>query len=266
MTAPRIEQLAEGVTLYLGDCREILPTLAAGGVEIAFTSPPYNLNEGMGRKGGLRVGHPGSKWGSDKLRGGYGIHDDAMPYDEYVEWQRQILGELWRICSGAIYYNHKARLVNRELRHPLSIVNLPVRQVITWDRGGGFNCMAGAYMPVSELIVLCAKPNFSLRDKSASAVGDVWRIPATADSEHPASFPRELPHRAIETSGAASVIDPFMGAGTTGVAAVKLGCKFVGIELEPKYFDTACRRIQEAIDAPNMFAEAPKLTKQEAFL
>jgi DNA modification methylase len=55
-----------------------------------------------------------------------------------------------------------------------------------------------------------------------------------------------------------------MGSGTTGVAAVKLGRKFIGIEIEPKYFDIACRRIQSALDAPDMFIERPKPAKQEA--
>ncbi len=253
----KTEHIADGVTVYLGDCHDILPTIQTNGVEIAVTSPPYNLGEGMEDKGGFRVGHVGSKWGDDKLRGGYGLHDDAMPYPEYIAWQRIILDELWRICSGAIYYNHKPRIVRRKLRTPLDIVHLPIRQIIIWDRGSGFNCMAGAYMPVCEWLVLCAKPEFSLRDKSASAIGDVWRIAPAPDNEHPASFPFALPANAIQTSGAKSVIDPFMGSGTTGVAAVVLGCQFTGIELEPKYFDIACRRISEASRQQDMFIQKP---------
>jgi site-specific DNA-methyltransferase (adenine-specific) len=262
----RKEVLAEGVELYLGDCLEVLPTLAAGSVEIAVTSPPYNLGEGMEDKGGLRVGHAGSKWGDDKLRGGYGEHDDAMPYPDYIAWQRHVLDELWRICSGAIFYNHKPRLVKRQLRLPTDIVHLPLRQIIIWDRGSGFNCMAGAYMPVSEWIVLCAKPDWSLRHKSASAIGDVWRMLPSVDEEHPASFPIELPINAIETSGARSIIDPFMGAGTAGVAAAKLGRSFTGIELNPKFFDLACRRIDAALRAPSMFIAPPKPMVQTSLL
>lgn len=260
--ALRVERIGDAV-LYLADCANVLPTLPAGSIEIAVTSPPYNLGEGMEDKGGLRVGHVGSKWGRDKLRRGYGAHDDAMPYQEYVAWQRGVLDQLWRICSGAIYYNHKPRLVKRQLRTPLEIVHLPVRQVIIWDRGSGFNCMGGAYMPVCEWIVLCAKPEFSLRHKSASAVGDVWRIPPVADSQHPASFPVALPFRAIETSGARSVIDPFMGVGSAGVAAAQAGCRFIGIERERKYFDIACNRIDAETRQPSMFAKRLKAPVQE---
>jgi DNA modification methylase len=252
-------------TLYLGDCLEALLYLESGACEIAVTSPPYNLGEGMENKGGLRVGHTGSRWGDRKLRDGYGTHDDAMPYKEYIAWQRLVLDQMWRVCSGAIYYNHKPRVVRRLLRTPLDIVHLPVRQVIIWDRLSGFNCMDGAYMPMSEWVVLCAKPDWSLRHKSASAMGDVWRFPATADPDHPASFPMELPKRALETSGAASVLDPFMGSGTTGVACAKMGRKFIGIEIEPRYFDIACKRIEAAYAQPDMFIERAAPAKQEGF-
>lgn len=240
-------------TLYLGDCLEVLPTLGKESVDIAFTSPPYNLGEGMEDKGGLRVGHKGSAWGSGELRGGYGLHDDAMPYDEYVRWQQEILSEMWGVCRGAIYYNHKPRLVKRAVRLPTDIINLPVRQVVIWDRGSGFNCMNGAYMPMHEWIVICAKEQWSLRDKSASAIGDVWRV-RPEPSSHPAPFPVGLPSRAIETSAAQSVLDPFMGSGTTGVACANLGRKFIGIEIEERYFTVACERIEAAYAQGRLFA------------
>ena len=62
-----------------------------------------------------------------------------------------------------------------------------------------------------------------------------------------------------------TILDPFMGSGTTGVAAVKLGRKFIGIEIEPKYFDIACKRISDALKQPDMFIERPKPVKQEGF-
>jgi len=63
-----------------------------------------------------------------------------------------------------------------------------------------------------------------------------------------------------------TILDPFMGSGTTGVAAVKLGRRFIGIEIEPKYFDIACGRISESLKQPDLFIERPKPAKQEAFL
>ena len=243
-------------TLYLGDCRDILPTLGDNAVSLAFTSPPYNLGEGLERKGGLRVGHSGSKWKAGTLHRGYGDHNDAMPYPEYCEWQKETLAELWRICSGAIFYNHKPRILNRQVRLPF-FTDLPLRQVIIWKRAGGFNCTSGAFMPMCEWVLLYAKPEWSLRHKSASAIGDVWDIPQTADPEHPASFPISLPLKALEASPSGAVIDPFMGSGTTGIAALKTGRDFIGIERDPTYFELACKRIRAASGhAGPLFGEA----------
>ena len=68
------------------------------------------------------------------------------------------------------------------------------------------------------------------------------------------------------TSAGELVVDPFLGSGTTGVACVKLGRKFTGIEIDPGYFDIACRRISAALKQPDMFIDPPKPIKQEAFL
>lgn len=249
-------------TLYLGDCMEIMKTLASESVGIAFTSPPYNLGEGMEDKGGLRVGHAGSKWGQSKLRGGYGDYNDAMEYGDYSMWQHDVLEELWRIVSGAIFYNHKPRVVRRELRLPFFAADLPLRQIVIWNRGSGFNCMNGAFMPMHEWILIHAKPDWSLRDKSASGFGDVWNIAPTADPDHPASFPVALPTRAIEATSDISVIDPFMGVGTTGIAAALLGRKFIGIERDERYFEIACRRIEDAQRQTTLFEPAAPIAEQ----
>ena len=63
-----------------------------------------------------------------------------------------------------------------------------------------------------------------------------------------------------------TILDPFMGSGTTGVACVKLGRKFIGIEIDPTYFDIACKRIADAYKQPDMFVERPAPPKQEALL
>ena len=90
-----------------------------------------------------------------------------------------------------------------------------------------------------------------------------WPIanPYTGETKgHPAPMPFGLAHDHIRTwtIDGQTVLDPFMGSGTTGVACVKLGRKFIGIEIEPRYFDIACKRIQAAYDQPDMFIEAAK--------
>lgn len=87
------------------------------------------------------------------------------------------------------------------------------------------------------------------------------------EKHHPTTKPLELMQWCIEWLGKHTLIaDPFMGSGTTGVACVKLGRKFIGIELEPKYFDIACRRIEKAYAEPDIFIEAAKKPIQESLL
>lgn len=241
-------------TLILGDCRDILPKIEEGTADICFTSPPYNKNDARTPVAGRR----GSSWKSGRLSGGYGDYDDAMPYDAYCAWQRETLDELWRICRGAIFYNHKPRIVSGQARLPLFAGPDPIlRQIIIWKRGGGFNCNHGAFRSDHEWVVLYAKPDWRLRSLSDSAVGDIWEIQQSKDPEHPASFPLALPAKALAACPDGSVIDPFMGSGTTGVAAIQAGRSFIGIERDPKFFELACRRVAAAAgeDAGPLFGE-----------
>ncbi len=83
---------------------------------------------------------------------------------------------------------------------------------------------------------------------------------------HPTQKPVGLMSWCIERLKAETILDPFMGSGTTGVAAVKLGRRFIGIEIEERYFQIAVRRIEEATKQRDLFIEVPAPAKQEAFL
>ena len=90
--------------------------------------------------------------------------------------------------------------------------------------------------------------------------------PAGMVKEHPTQKPLSLMEWCINRlpNDAQTILDPFMGSGTTGVACAKLGRKFIGIELEERYFQISCERIQKAYDQPDLFIEPPKKAKQEA--
>jgi len=123
------------ITLYHGRCEDILPTLDP--VDLIFTSPPYNL--GVSTGGGFAApGRETGLWSGGPLADGYGEHDDAMPWDEYVAWQQDVLRLCWAQLTeaGAIFYNHKPRVQAGALITPLVLnPGLPVRQIVVWDRG-----------------------------------------------------------------------------------------------------------------------------------
>lgn len=231
-------------TIYHGDCLEIMPFISD--VDLCFTSPPYNLGTSNGGHSGF---HAGSLAASD-LTGGYADYHDAMPQNEYDNWQSQVVEAMWDTLSetGAIFYNHKPRPQGNRLLLPTAYGgNLPLRQIITWDRGTGLNFSASFFLPKSEWIVVWAKNEWRLTSKSASQIGDVWRVFPENNTAHPAPFPIQLPGLAIEATKPRLVLDPFMGSGTTLRAAKDRGCKAIGIELSERYCEIAATRLSQEV-------------------
>lgn len=265
----------ELVTLYCADSRDALPSLSSASVDLVVTSPPYNL--GVTTVGGFPTGHYPTdapfgkrggmgKWSSAALAEGYEDYDDAMPPAEYEAWQRETLTQLWRVVNdkGAIYYNHKPRVLDGVLVEPRDYVppELPLRQRVIWARAGGVNFSTVFYVPTYEEILIIAKPDFRLKSKGASGVGDVWTIPQVSNTWHPAPFPLVLAERVIETVRPALVCDPFMGSGTTAKAAKRYGVDWMGCEKSAKY---AARAMLE-IDATQPRAAAIIVDQEEMFV
>lgn len=244
----------EHVTLHHGDCIDIMSDLISGSADplahIAVTSPPYNMGVTPGGNGrGIYRTSKTSK--GRRFHSGYADHDDAMNPDEYVQWQRRAIQVMWDAIAsdGAIFYNHKVRIEHGVARLPLDMnFPVPLRQIITWDRGTGIGVNLRHYASVAEWILIFAKADFKLRDHSASGAGDVWRLGLALDKhDHPAPFPESLPMKAITTSSARSVIDPFAGSGTTLVAARKAGIAAVGIEKSERYCEIIARRLDQGV-------------------
>jgi site-specific DNA-methyltransferase (adenine-specific) len=231
--------------VHCGDCEELLNKMPVGSVGLIVTSPPYNLRLSTGN--GMKDGR-GGKWENAALIKGYSNHDDAMPYDDYVAWQRRCLTAMMRVLrqDGAIFYNHKWRVQAGQLQDRADIVTrFPVRQIIIWQREGGINFNAGYFLPTYEVIYLICKPDFKLAPK-ANAVGDVWRIPQEANNPHPAPFPIELAQRCIESTTARVILDPFMGSGSTAIAAEACKRDWIGVEVSKDYCKLANERIRAA--------------------
>ena len=212
-------------------------------IDLVITSPPYNLKNSTGN--GMKNGSKG-KWANAALQNGYTHHDDCMPHEKYVEWQRNCLSEMMRVISddGAIFYNHKWRVQAGLLQDRQDIVkDFPVRQIIIWRRKGGFNFNPGYFLPTYEVVYLIAKKNFELA-KKANAIGDVWEFTQEMDNDHPAAFPVDLIDRIISSTNAKIILDPFMGSGTTAVSAINLKRDFIGIDISPDYCKMAEERIK----------------------
>lgn len=236
--------------IVCGDAVAVMQQMPDKCVGLVMTSPPYNLKNSTGN--GMKDGR-GGKWANAALQNGYSDHADNMPHDDYVRWQRACLSEMFRVIAddGAIFYNHKWRVQDGLLQDRQDIVaGFPVRQIIIWRRKGGINFNHGYFLPTYEVIYLIAKPQFQLAPK-ANAYGDVWEFTQEMNNRHPAPFPVALAERVIRSTTADIVLDPFMGSGTTAIAARDLGRKYVGIELSSEYCAIAEERTRQQ---PTLFA------------
>lgn len=242
-------------TFLCGDILSIMSKIPDSSIDLVITSPPYNLKNSTGN--GMKDGR-GGKWANASLVNGYSHHNDCMPHDEYVKWQRDCLSEMLRVIkdTGAIFYNHKWRVQGGLLQDRNDIVSgFPVRQIIIWKRKGGINFNKGYFLPTYEVIYLICKSKFELT-KGANSYGDVWEFTQESKNNHPAPFPISLIERIISSTNAKLILDPFMGSGTTGIAAHNLDRDFIGIEISPEYVEMANKRFKEATSQILLFKES----------
>lgn len=225
----RVEHIAEGVTLYCGDNQEILPSI--GKVDAVVTDPPYGND--YGKQGSFSASHGWGQWREN-------VAWDAQRPDRPI-FELMLGCSDYQIIWGGNYFTDYLP---------------PSMQWFVWDKGQREFSLADFEMAWSS-------------QQKASRVVEYPRVKVRLDGkEHPTQKPIEVMKYCIQAlpPKVQTICDPFMGSGTTGVAAVKLGRKFIGIEIEPKYFDIACRRIEEATKQQDLFIEKPKPFKQEAML
>lgn len=226
----RVEHIGDA-TLYLGDCREILPGL--GSVDACLTDPPYGIGENH-----KKVASRG-KLAAPKDYGEFDW-DSAPPSRETIS-QLFVMSK-WVIIFGGNYFHLP-----------------PTSCWLVWDKQNGENDFADCELAWTNLPK--AVRRIYWRWNGMIRRGDDIR-------EHPTQKPEGVMSWCLEQLPAdvTTILDPFMGSGTTGVAAVRAGKKFIGIEREPKYFEIALRRISEARKQPDMFIARPEPAKQEAML
>lgn len=227
----RVETIGD-CTLILGDCLEVLPSL--GKFDAVVTDPPY----GMKWDGKVSVGQNGhGGTGTRAKHYGVTIQGDDAPFDPAP----------FLAIGDCIFwgFNHFPD-------------RLAKGRALVWLKRS--DEAFGSFLSDAEL-AWCSVGHgvFCFRDQSLMS--------ETRDRAHPTQKPVPLMEWCLrQLPKAASVLDPFMGSGTTGVASINLGRAFTGIEIHEPYFDVACRRIEAAYNQPRLFAEPQPKLKQEAFL
>jgi site-specific DNA-methyltransferase (adenine-specific)/modification methylase len=215
--------------LYLGSCEDILPHLPR--VDAVVTDPPYGIGEARGRSASSFRPGRWNKPVKPQYEGG-GDWDDAPICSEVMAQVRR--AGRWQIIFGGNYYDCPA-----------------AKCWLVWDKVTGESHLADCELAWTNL------------DKAVRLIRYLWngfqREKGAQRGDHPTQKPLEVMKWAIGHIPAPceTILDPFAGSGTTGVAAIQMGKSFIGIEREPKYFEAMCRRIREANgdDAGPLFGE-----------
>lgn len=229
--------------LYCGDCAVILPHL--DDVDAIIYSPPYNTLKPSAKPSGI---YAERKTGMNVWMDKQGGYEDQKEEKEYQKWQQEIL-ELCLSKAPVVWINHKTRYRDGHGIHPLHFYTAPLFSEVIWDRGVSMALNCGRFAPSFEYWLGFGKPKKWNDDVNKKL--SVWRVPPgdgkEKDNDHPCPYPERLVSPII--AGCVfdgGCLDPFMGSGTTGVAAMNLEKRFIGIEKERKYFDIACERISRA--------------------
>lgn len=219
----RVEKIGDA-TLYLGDCRDILPTL--GKRDAVVTDPPYGIGEAAGKNASRTNVAIARDYGDDAW--------DNQPVDAETMALVREAGR-WLIIFGGNYYDCP-----------------PTSCWLVWDKLNGANDFADCELAWTNL------------PKAVRRIRYLWNGMLRANGEGRGDHPTQKPVGVMawalqQLPPIQTVLDPFMGSGTTGVACVAAGLSFTGIEQRVQYFDAACRRVEEAYRQPRLFDEpAPK--------
>jgi site-specific DNA-methyltransferase (adenine-specific)/modification methylase len=205
-------------TLYLADCAEILPKL--GMFDAVVTDPPYGIDV-LNKTYKNKNLKPGKSLATKREYDDLGGWDNKPITKENIELIRNI--SKWQIIFGGNYF---------ELP--------PTKCWLIWDKETGDNDFADAELAWTNL------------NKAVRLKRYMWNGMLRANKEPRGDHPTQKPVGIMEwvishlPENVESIIDPYMGSGTTGVACMNLQKKFIGIEREQKYFDIACKRIEDA--------------------
>lgn len=232
------------VTIYHCDCREILPMLPK--VDLVMTSPPYNTMPAKHKPSGL---HAQRKTGVNQwIKRASEGYFDQRPESEYQEWMLGILEQCRKICNGLLWVNHKIRYRDGEAIHPARMFPWPIYCEVIWNRKVSMALNCKRYAPSTEHLLAFGKPH--VWNDDLNGLMSVWDLPFdTEPNEHPCAYPIELAERPIKSSSIKgdTILDPFMGSGTTLRAAKDLGRKAIGIEISEEYCEIAARRMAQEV-------------------
>ena len=240
----------KGIQIYLGDCRDIIPSLPK--VDLALTSPPYNMRTRV------RNGKYTTRETSEHFSKKYKHFHDAYSIDEYYSIHKQAIEQLLEI-TPILFINIQLVTGSKEAWFRLiGDFHKSIKDMVIWDKGYGQPAMHDSVMNrASELILILEQDANAGRAFKKSyfdrgTMPDIWRDGRGGmgqTSGHSAVFPLKIAGRVLDGWSVKddTIVDPYMGSGTTLVAAKQLGRKAIGIEISEEYVEIAIDRLSQEI-------------------
>ncbi len=263
LQSPR-SQTDVAIKLFNEDCLHILDTLPEDSVDMIFADPPYNLsNNGITCHSGRMVSVNKGKWDESK-----GSEEDFLFHKLWIEKCRRVLKPSGTIWVSGTYHSIYA------CGYALQLQNFHILNDIIWFKPNASPNLSCRFFTASHETLIWARKDSRARHtfnyesikggdfpedtfkKPDKQMRSVWAIGTPRSSEkkngkHPTQKPLSLLERIVKacTKERDMILDPFMGSGTTGVAAVMNGRNFIGIETEKEFFELACKRLKEMEEA-----------------
>lgn len=239
------------IQLYKGDCLELMDGLIAMGVKVdaVLTSPPYNMN--LRVRNGKYVSRATWPGHVNEFATKYQNYTDDLSMDDYFDFQDKFINKALKI-TNLMFYNiqmitgNKIALFKLIGKHAEKIKEIIIWNKINAEPAINKNTLNSQF----EFIIVFenTKPFHRMFDYCRFARGaetNVWDIKRERNTKHKAGFPTELVKRIINNfiPENATILDPYMGSGTTGAVCKNLNRNFIGIEIDDNYFEIAKERI-----------------------
>lgn len=240
-------------TLVRGDCLEVMPSLLL--VDHIICDPPYEESLHKAKNSLVR-----------RLRADKGPELKGLDFNSIDRIRKDVIWQSIPICTGWFIVFCTVEGVAK-WADIINISDMKYKRACAWVKPDATPQLNGQGPAQGFECFVCAWNGSGIAKWNAGGKRGVYSHltnSQTRDGRHPTEKPIKLFQEILSdfTNRGQTVLDPFMGSGTTGVACVKLGRKFIGIELEQKYFDIACERIQKAYDQPDLFIEERKKHEQ----
>jgi len=232
------------IKLIQGECIKIMGSMGAESIDMIFADPPYNLSgsSNLTVHSGKPVTCYKGKW--DEIKN---LHQFNLQWIEACKRVLRPSGTLW--ISGTLHNHPSTGMALKELGW--WIIN-----DVVWFKPNATPLLSrNRFTPSTEIIWVASKDkkyffNYVLAKElnNGKQMRNLWTITAKRHiTKHPAEKPEELLMRIIQIGSREgdTILDPFMGSGTSGVIAKKLGRNFVGIEIDKKYFQVASDRVNK---------------------